>query len=278
LPSSVQRGAAVSEETSGLSAVEISKSFRSGPRSITALESFSLDVGRGEFLSLIGPSGCGKSTFLRLAAGLDLPDEGHISIFDESVEYARKEKRIGFVPQALALMPWRTVLENVRLPLEVNRRVAAEEGSKPKRDAVELLEAFGLGDVIHQRPADLSGGMRQRVALARTFLHEPAVMLMDEPFSALDELTADVLRRELLALWQSRRTTVVFVTHSVAEAVLLSDRVAVMSPAPGRVISIVEVRLPRPRGDLVEVSSEFGEVERQIRIALRRANAGGVPR
>jgi NitT/TauT family transport system ATP-binding protein len=267
---------AVSEETSGLSAADIAKSFRSGPRSITALEWFSLDVGRGEFLSLIGPSGCGKSTFLRLAAGLDLPDRGVISIFDQSVEFARREKRIGFVPQALALMPWRTVLENVRLPLEVNRRVDSEQG--PTRDPVELLEAFGLGDVIHQRPADLSGGMRQRVALARTFLHEPAVMLMDEPFSALDELTADVLRRELLALWQSRRTTVVFVTHSVAEAVLLSDRVAVMSPAPGRVMSIVEVRLPRPRGDLVEVSSEFGEVEREIRIALRRATAGGVPR
>jgi NitT/TauT family transport system ATP-binding protein len=264
----------VNDQTSGgLSAAGISKSFRSGSRSIVALNSFNLEVGRGQFVSLIGPSGCGKSTFLRLAAGLESPDHGVISIFDQSVENARREKRIGLVPQDLALMPWRTVLENVRLPLEVNRRVNHLGG--PTRDPIELLEAFGLGDVVHERPADLSGGMRQRVALARTFLHEPAVMLMDEPFSALDELTADVLRRELLALWQSQRTTVVFVTHSVAEAVLLSDRVAVMSPAPGRVVSNVEVQLPRPRGDLVEVSSEFGEVEREVRIALRRANVEG---
>ncbi len=259
------------EGLGGLVATGVAKTYRSGDRSAKALEAMNLEVPRGEFVTIIGPSGCGKSTFLRLAAGLEEPDAGEISIFGESAEAARRAKRIGFVPQALALLPWRTVLDNVRLPLEVNR--AADGDMTPARDPSELLRVFGLGDVLSQRPGELSGGMRQRVALARTFAHQPAVMLMDEPFSALDELTADVLRRELLELWQTQRTTVVFVTHSVAEAVLLSDRIVVMSPAPGRVAAIVDVHLPRPRGDLVEVTSEFGGVEREVRIAIRRARS-----
>jgi NitT/TauT family transport system ATP-binding protein len=260
----------VSVEVGGLVATGVAKTYRSGNRSVRALEAMSLEVPAGQFVTIIGQSGCGKSTFLRLVAGLDSLDAGEISIFGEGVDRARRAKRIGFVPQALALLPWRTVLDNVRLPLEVNRDAA---GPVPTRDPTELLRSFGLGDVLHQRPGELSVGMRQRVAIARTFAHEPPLMLMDEPFSALDELTADVLRRELLELWQTERSTVLFVTHSVAEAVLLSDQIAVMSPAPGRVASIVEVHLPRPRGDLVEVSSEFGEVEREVRVAIRRARS-----
>ena len=198
-------------------------------------------------MTLIGPSGCGKSTLLRVVAGLERPDTGGISIFGENPEHARRSKHIGFVPQALALLPWRTVLENARLPLEVNRS-AGSGRPKPARDPAEVLIALGLGDVLDRRPAELSGGMRQRVAIARAFAHEPAVLLMDEPFSSLDELTGEVLRHELLQLWQATGTTVLFVSHSVSEAVLLSDEVVVMTHAPGRVATLIEVTLERPRG------------------------------
>ena len=140
-----------------------------------------------------------------------------------------------------------------------------------------MLRALGLGDVLDRRPAELSGGMRQRVAIARSFVHEPAVLLMDEPFAALDELTSDVLRRELLRLWQLTGTTVLFVSHSISEAVLLSDEVVVMTHAPGRVAAVVEVPLARPRGDLVEVSDEFRDVERAVRLALRSVLSPGQP-
>ena len=190
-------------------------------------------VPRGRFVTLIGPSGCGKTTLLRIIAGLVQPDKGEVSLFGEKLEHARRAKHIGFVPQALALLPWRTVLDNVRLPLQLNR-AAGNGASKAARDPAEVLRALGLGDVLDRRPAELSGGMRQRVAIARAFVHEPAVLLMDEPFAALDELTSEVLRRELLQLWQATETTVLFVSHSVSEAVLLSDEVVVMTHAPGK--------------------------------------------
>jgi NitT/TauT family transport system ATP-binding protein len=207
---------------------------------------------------------------IRVLAGIERADEGTISIFGESVEHARRAKLIGFVPQALALLPWRTVLENTRLPLELNRSDGAGR-SKPGRDPSEVLRALGLGGVLDRRPAELSGGMRQRVAIARAFISEPALLLMDEPFSALDELTSEVLRRELLQLWHSTRTTVLFVSHSVSEAVLLSDHVVVMTQAPGKVATVINVTLERPRGDLVEVTDAFRDCEREVRLALRGA-------
>ena len=204
----------------GLAISGVSRTYDTDDGPVAALGPVELHVPQGRFVTLIGPSGCGKSTLLRILAGIDRPDQGSISIFGESVEHARRAKLIGFVPQALALLPWRTVLENARLPLELNRSGAATR-RQPARGPSEVLRALGLGDVLDRRPAELSGGMRQRVAIARAFVSEPALLLMDEPFSALDELTSEVLRRELLQLWHSTRTTVVFVSHSVSEAVLL---------------------------------------------------------
>ena len=231
-----------------------------------ALLDISLTIAPGSFVTIIGPSGCGKSTLLRILAGLEREDSGAVSIFGESVDRARENKHIGYVPQSLALLPWRSVLDNVRLPLEIGRRVDAQEGD---RDPEEILRAFGLGDVLNRHPAELSGGMRQRVAIARVFALAPAVLLMDEPFSSLDEMTSEVLRHELLTLWQNNRTTVVFVTHSVSEAVLLSDEVVVMSPSPGEIREVIRIDLERPRDNLVEITHDFHELERTVRLSLR---------
>ncbi len=254
----------------GLAISGVSRTYQTDDGPVPALGPVELHVPQGRFVTVIGPSGCGKSTLLRILAGIDRPDQGSISIFGESVEHTRRAKLIGFVPQALALLPWRTVLENARLPLELNRSGAANR-RQPARGPSEVLRALGLGDVLDRRPAELSGGMRQRVAIARAFVSEPALLLMDEPFSALDELTSEVLRRELLQLWHSTRTTVVFVSHSVSEAVLLSDQVVVMTPAPGRIATVIDVTLERPRGDLVEVTDAFRDCEREVRLALRGA-------
>ena len=259
---------------SGVVVSGVTKSYATDDGRVVALDSIDLRVPRAHFVTLIGPSGCGKSTLLRIMAGLDRPDDGTLSIFGEDGELARRAKHIGFVPQALALLPWRTVLENTRLPLELNRSANVAR-AEPTRDPVEVLRSFGLGGVLDRHPAQLSGGMRQRVAIARAFVHEPALLLMDEPFSALDELTSEVLRRELLEFWQSAKTTVVFVSHSVSEAVLLSDDVIVMSPAPGRIAAHIEVTLDRPRGDLIEVTNAFRDVEREVRLALRGAKGSG---
>lgn len=262
----------MTEEELGLVVSGVSKTYITEDGPVPALAPVHLRVPRGRFVTLIGPSGCGKSTLLRIVAGLEQPDQGRVSIFGVDVAQARREKLIGFVPQALGLLPWRTVLDNVRLPFQINR--AADQGRGPGRDPAEVLRALGLGGVLDRRPAELSGGMRQRVAIARAFVHEPALLIMDEPFSALDELTSDVLRRELLDLWQSARTTVLFVSHSISEAVLLSDEVVVMDHARGA-LPPVEVALERPRGDLVEVSDEFRDVEREVRLVLRGAHGSG---
>jgi len=258
----------LSRSPSGLVVNRVTKAYDgSGP---PALRDISLTVAPGSFVTIIGPSGCGKSTLLRILAGLEHQDSGSVSIFGESVDRARENKHIGYVPQSLALLPWRSVLDNVRLPLQIGRNIAAREGD---RDPEEILRAFGLGDVLNRRPAELSGGMRQRVAIARVFALAPAVLLMDEPFSSLDEMTSEVLRHELLTLWQNNRTTVVFVTHSVSEAVLLSDEVVVMSPSPGEIREVIEIDLDRPRDNLVEITPAFHEFERRVRLSLRSTEA-----
>jgi NitT/TauT family transport system ATP-binding protein len=244
---------------------QVSKRFGDTGSGVHALDDVTLAVRRGEFVTLIGPSGCGKSTLLRIAAGLVRADRGEVTIFGETVESATLNKHIGFVPQAPALLPWRTVLDNVRLPLQVNRRNGRRETANP----VDILEAVGLGAVLHRRPNELSGGMQQRVAIARAFAFDPSVLLMDEPFSALDELTREVLRHVLLELWERDQKTVIFVTHSVLEAVLLSDVVAVMSAQPGRIRAVVPVGLPRPRAEDIELTTDFLEVERRVRAELR---------
>ena len=207
-------------------------------------------------------------------------ESGTVSIFGEPVARAIEAKRIGFVPQSPALLPWRTVLENVRLPLEVNKIAGAADTNRAIVDPVAVLESLGLGHVLNRRPAQLSGGMQQRVAIARAFVFDPPILLMDEPFAAVDELTREALRHELLSIWQANKKTVVFVTHSIAEAIALSDAVVVMSPHPGRIQRIIPVDLPRPRGDLIETTDAFHALEREVRLEIRsgwraREDSGG---
>src|ERR1035437_1905921 len=253
----------------GVSISSIWKSFATRNKTTTAVEDVNLRIRRGQFVTLIGPSGCGKSTLLRIVAGLLTPDRGSVSIFGETVRHAAEAKHIGFVPQTPALLPWRTVIENVELPLQINKRSSSGRDRRSS-DARELLESFGLGGVLNLRPLELSGGMQQRVAIARAFVFDPMILLMDEPFSALDEFTREAQRRGLLELWQSDQKTILFVTHSVAEAVELSDVIVVMSPQPGRIQATIPVDLPWPRGNLVENSDPFQTVEVAVRNELRR--------
>jgi NitT/TauT family transport system ATP-binding protein len=229
-----------------------------------ALDHVDLVIERGSFFTVIGPSGAGKSTLLRVLAGLVEPDTGGVSVFGEAPVEASRAKHLGWVPQSPALLPWRTVLENVRLPLEVNKRARCDE-----RDPGAILERLGLGQAKSMLPAHLSGGMRQRVAIARAFAFAPALLLMDEPFGALDEMTREHVAHLLLELWQAERPTVVFVTHSVNEAVVLSDRVVVMGE--GKLTAPVDITLPRPRPDGIEDTALFHELTGELRSRLKRA-------
>ena len=252
----------------------MSKTYASGSGEVHALADVSLTVTRGEFVTVIGPSGCGKTALLRLAAGLAAPDGGQVSVYGEPVARAVAEKQIGFVPQSPALLPWRTVLDNVTFPLQVNRRHTPAVRPDPR----ELLAALGLADAADRMPHELSGGMQQRVAIARAFVFDPPVLLMDEPFAAVDELTREALRHELLTAWQQSGKTVLFVTHSVAEAVALSDRVVVMSAETHGIQRVIDVPLARPRDDLVETTQKFQKLERELRLELRGGLATGNPR
>jgi NitT/TauT family transport system ATP-binding protein len=244
----------------------VRKSFGSGDDRNLVLDGLSLTIARGEFVSIIGPSGCGKSTLLRIVAGLVRADEGRVAIDGESVSAATRDKLIGLVPQSPALLPWRTVLGNVRLPIQLNRKANRD---RALRDPEEVLRSFGLGKALRRYPWQLSGGMQQRVAIARAFVFDPGVLLMDEPFSALDELNRDQQRFGLLAFWQSNRKAVLFVTHSVPEAVMLSDRIVVMSTHPGRIHRIIQDNLPRPRDAGVYEHPDFHRIESEVRSSLR---------
>jgi NitT/TauT family transport system ATP-binding protein len=234
------------------------------PNGVRALENISLDVAPGEFCSLIGPSGCGKSTLLRLVADLLQPESGRITIDGRPPRTMRTARRIGMVFQEPALMAWRRSLRNVELPLEIAGK--RDQGSKVRAQA--LLDRVGLGDCAERLPSQLSGGQRQRVALARALIQEPAVLLMDEPFGALDQITRDEMNAALLRIWETTRITVLFVTHSIAEAVYLSDRVAVFTPRPGRLHSIISIPIPRPRAPGVRRLNEFFALETQVLTAL----------
>ena len=232
--------------------------------SVPALAPVNLALAPGELVSLIGPSGCGKSTLLRIAGGLLRPTRGDLRVGGGSPAAAQRAKQIGFVFQDPSLLPWRTVAGNVRLAREVNRRAR-----RPGPPVEDLLELVGLADVAGYYPHQLSGGMKQRVALARALALDPSLLLMDEPFGALDDITRSELRDELLRLRGRLRATVLFVTHSIAEAVLLSDRVAVMTGRPGRISTLIEIDLPRPRTPELEESAEFLVYARRLRAALR---------
>ncbi|MFE1077273.1 ABC transporter ATP-binding protein [Nocardiopsis alba] len=238
-----------------------------------ALQDIALEIPHRRFVSLIGPSGCGKSTLLRILAGLEGHDTGSVSLLGESPRRASRRKAIGLVSQTPALLPWLTVRANVALPGKVNRR-SGKEVDPPD----ELLRAVGLEDAADQYPHQLSGGMLQRVAVARAFALRPDVLLMDEPFSALDEFTREALQYQLLGLWQRRATTVVFVTHSVREAVVLSDEIVVMSARPGRVHEVLDVDLPRPRDKDIVKGPHMHDLEDRVRASLQRAwKAGAAP-
>ncbi|NOT39952.1 MAG: ABC transporter ATP-binding protein [Alphaproteobacteria bacterium] len=242
-----------------LSLDNVTKTF---PNGTLALDRVSFAVNEGEFVSLVGPSGCGKSTALRLVAGLIEPSAGKVA-------WDRAKPRLGFVFQDAALMPWATVAKNVRLPLELTKAGDAEADSRVN-DALELV---GLAKFAAAYPRELSGGMRMRVSIARALAMDASVLLMDEPFAALDELTRDRLNDELRELWAAKKLTIVFVTHSVYESVYLSSRVIAMSPRPGRVIADIAMAEPKIRDRDFRITAPYGERCRQVRAALQREAA-----
>ena len=257
--------------TASLHVSDVSKVFTRGrASSVEALMGVSLDVAPGEFVSLIGPSGCGKSTLLRLVANLLEPTRGTISVNGKSAATARQDQDYGMAFQQAGLFEWRTVAKNVELPLELRKMSKAERRSR----AIELLRLVQLGDFADHYPWELSGGMQQRVAIARALSCEPGLLLMDEPFGALDEMTREHMQAELLSICAKTGTTVVFVTHSIPEAVYLSDRVVVMSPRPGRITAIVDVGLGDSRDDDTREASEFYGKITEVREALRGAEHG----
>ncbi len=258
-----------------LAGVQQTFALRDGDR-LTALEDIDLDIAPGEFVSLIGPSGCGKSTLLRIVGDLIRPTAGVVEVNGKSAHNARLGRDYGMVFQAPVLFDWRTVAGNVRLPLELMGM------DKRKREARvrEMLDLVDLGQFLRHYPHQLSGGMQQRVAIARALSIEPALLLMDEPFGALDEMTRERLNTEVLRIWQQTGTTVIFVTHSIPEAVFLSTRVVVMSPRPGRITNVVEIDLGQPRNEQTRESDRYFELVTEVRESLRgrRGVAGSAAR
>ncbi len=251
----------------------VHKVFRRRRQVVEALRSVDLDVGRGEFVSLLGPSGCGKSTLLRVIGGLVEPDGGVVEVAGQQPTAARKAKQYGLVPQTPSLMPWATVERNVRFlsSLDSNRR--SDASSLSDGDIDDLIDTVGLANFRTSYPHELSGGMQQRVSLVRGFALGAPILLMDEPFAALDEITRAEMRYLLLDLWQRTGTTVVFVTHSITEAVILSDRVVVMAARPGRIAAVEPISLGRPRIPEMEDAPEFHEHVRVLRDHLQDHHA-----
>ncbi|MEX1173824.1 MAG: ABC transporter ATP-binding protein [Chloroflexota bacterium] len=244
----------------------VDKTFtRDGVVVTTALSGIGLSIGRGEFVSLIGPSGCGKSTLLRVIGDLIAPTAGAVTVNGKPAAQARRDRDYGMVFQAPVLFDWRTVEDNVKLPLEIMGYDAARRTARTR----EMLELVELGDFLRHHPYQLSGGMQQRVAIARALAFEPSILLMDEPFGALDEMTRERMNQEVLRIWEATGITVVFVTHSIPEAVFLSSRVVVMSARPGRITDIIEVDLPRPRGLATREEPRYFQLVTAVREALR---------
>ena len=239
---------------------DVSKVYSTRARdAIAALERISLDVGENEFVVLVGPSGCGKSTLLKMVAGLLPVTAGSIHVHGTLVDGPRDD--VGIVFQAPVLLNWRDVLGNVLFPIEILHR----DRHQYRPVALDLIRLVGLAGFEDKHPRELSGGMQQRVAICRALIHDPTVLLMDEPFGALDALTREEMSVELTRIWEQRRKTILFVTHSISEAVLLADRVIVMSPRPGRIARIIEVKLPRPRSMATESMPEYRQYADEIR-------------
>jgi NitT/TauT family transport system ATP-binding protein len=260
------------ERTADESAIEIcdlSLIFATADAPIIALSNIDLSIKRGEFVSLIGPSGCGKTTLMRVIADLEHQTEGAITVNGVSPQEARLARAYGYVFQAPALFAWRNVLRNVTLPLEI-MGMAREERL---RRAAKYLEMVGLNGFERKFPWQLSGGMQQRVSIARALSFEPQMLLMDEPFGALDEITRDHLNEHLIRLWEQTRKTVVFVTHSISEAVFLSTKIVVMSPRPGRIMEVIESNLPAKRTLDIRETPDFLAVAQRVREALRAGHS-----
>ena len=248
---------------------KLSLIFQTADTPVYALSDIDLYIRKGEFVSLIGPSGCGKTTLLRVIADLEQATGGQISVNGKTPAQARAGRGYGYVFQAPALYPWRNVIRNVTLPLEIMGVPPAERATR----AVKNLEMVGLNGFEKKFPWQLSGGMQQRVSIARALSFDPDLLLMDEPFGALDEITRDHLNEQLLRLWERTGKTVIFVTHSIAEAVFLSSRIVVMSPRPGRIIETIDCDLPQGRTLDARETPRFLEIAHKVRLALRAGHS-----
>jgi NitT/TauT family transport system ATP-binding protein len=261
--------AAVKTDAPVIAVRNVNKIFNSGSaEQVVALQNINLDIYSGEFVSLIGPSGCGKSTLLRLIADLLQPTDGDLKVNDKTPHEARLKREYGMVFQAATLYDWRTVTQNVQLPLEIMGYPSHIRNQR----AQEMLELVELGKFGKHYPWQLSGGMQQRVAIARALAFEPSLLLMDEPFGALDEFTRERMNMELLRIWERTGITVIFVTHSIPEAVFLSSRVVVMSPRPGRITKMIDIDLPYPRAFETREQPRFFELVTDVREHLRDAH------
>jgi NitT/TauT family transport system ATP-binding protein len=252
-----------------IEARDLSLTFATADGPVYALSKVNLDVREGEFISLIGPSGCGKTTLLRIIADLEQPSSGSITVNGLTPEEARLKRQYGYVFQAPALYPWRTVERNIRLPLEIMGFSRAEQKARAARN-IDLVNLKGFEK---KYPWQLSGGMQQRASIARALSFDPKLLLMDEPFGALDEIVRDGLNLQLLKLWDETGKTVVFVTHSIPEAVFLSTRIIVMSPRPGRIIDVIDCDLPRARTLDIRESPEFLGIAHRVREGLRQGHS-----
>jgi NitT/TauT family transport system ATP-binding protein len=247
----------------------VSLTFETSDGKVDALSNVSLQVAEGEFVSFIGPSGCGKTTMLRVIADLQQPTAGTLLVNGVSAEQARLERRYGYVFQAPALFPWRTIEKNLKLPLEIMGFSDSEQQQRAKR----YMALVNLTGFERKFPWQLSGGMQQRVSIARALSFDPALLLMDEPFGALDEIVRDHLNEQLLQLWDTTGKTVLFVTHSIPEAVFLSSKIVVMSPRPGRIIDIIDCNFPRDRTLEIRETPEFLKIAQRVRVGLRAGHS-----
>jgi NitT/TauT family transport system ATP-binding protein len=248
---------------------DVSLTFETSDGKVDALSNVSLQIADGEFVSFIGPSGCGKTTMLRVIADLQQPSVGTLLVNGVSAEQARLERRYGYVFQAPALFPWRTIEKNLKLPLEIMGFSDSEQAQR----AARYLALVNLTGFERKFPWQLSGGMQQRVSIARALSFDPALLLMDEPFGALDEIVRDHLNEQLLQLWDKTGKTVLFVTHSIPEAVFLSSKIVVMSPRPGRIIDIIDCNFPRDRTLEIRETPEFLKIAQRVRVGLRAGHS-----
>ncbi|WP_341211311.1 ABC transporter ATP-binding protein [uncultured Limimaricola sp.] len=248
-----------------ISARGVDLTFETADGPVHALKGVDLDIAKGEFVSFIGPSGCGKTTFLRVVAALETPTDGEVSVNGLSPDEARRARAYGYVFQAAGLYPWRTIGGNIALPLEIMGFERAERARRVR----EVLELVELGGFEKKYPWQLSGGMQQRASIARALAFDAEILLMDEPFGALDEIVRDRLNEELLRLWAATGKTTLFVTHSIPEAVYLSTKIVVMSPRPGRITDVIDSPLPRERPLEIRDSPEFIEIAHRVREGLR---------